>query len=55
MVQGGDRDYALETVATVNGLDISQREFAEELRRQQDQLRRMFGGAHGGAFPLLEQ
>lgn len=34
-----------DTVATVNGLDISQREFAEELRRQQDQLRRMFGGA----------
>ena len=34
-----------DTVATVNGLDITQREFAEELRRQQDQLRRMFGGA----------
>ena len=34
-----------DTVATVNGLDISQREFADELRRQQDQLRRMFGGA----------
>ena len=33
-----------DTVATVNGLDISQREFAEELRRQQEQLRRMFGG-----------
>jgi peptidyl-prolyl cis-trans isomerase D len=32
-----------DTVATVNGLTISQREFDEELRRQQDQLRRMFG------------
>jgi peptidyl-prolyl cis-trans isomerase D len=37
---GGGRD----TVATVNGMEISQREFAEELRRQQEQLRRMFGG-----------
>ena len=34
-----------DAVATVNGLEISQREFAEELRRQQEQLRRMFGGA----------
>jgi peptidyl-prolyl cis-trans isomerase D len=34
-----------DTVATVNGLEITQREFAEELRRQQEQLRRMFGGA----------
>jgi len=34
-----------DTVASVNGLDITQREFAEELRRQQEQLRRMFGGA----------
>ena len=33
-----------DTVASVNGMDISQREFAEELRKQQDQLRRMFGG-----------
>src|ERR1700694_2183345 len=32
-----------DTVASVNGLTISQREFDEELRRQQDQLRRMFG------------
>jgi peptidyl-prolyl cis-trans isomerase D len=32
-----------DAVATVNGLTISQREFDEELRRQQDQLRRMFG------------
>jgi peptidyl-prolyl cis-trans isomerase D len=34
-----------DTVASVNGLEISQGEFADELRRQQDQLRRMFGGA----------
>jgi len=34
-----------DSVATVNGLDISQREFQQELRRQQEQLRRMFGGA----------
>ena len=34
-----------DTVASVNGLEISQGEFAGELRRQQDQLRRMFGGA----------
>jgi peptidyl-prolyl cis-trans isomerase D len=35
----GDRD----SVATVNGMEISQREFNDELRRQQDQLRQMFG------------
>ncbi len=35
---------ARDTVATVNGMEISEREFGEELRRQQDQLRRMFGG-----------
>jgi peptidyl-prolyl cis-trans isomerase D len=34
-----------DAVAVVNGIEISQREFAEELRRQQDQLKRMFGGA----------
>ena len=34
-----------DTVATVEGMEISQREFADELRRQQDQLRRMYGGA----------
>src|SRR5918999_5846361 len=34
-----------DTVASVNGMEISQREFAEELRRQQEQMRRMFGGA----------
>jgi peptidyl-prolyl cis-trans isomerase D len=33
-----------DTVATVNGMEISQREFAEEMRRQEEQLRRMFGG-----------
>jgi peptidyl-prolyl cis-trans isomerase D len=33
-----------DTVATVNGLEISAREFADELRRQQDQLRQLFGG-----------
>jgi peptidyl-prolyl cis-trans isomerase D len=38
---GGGRD----AVATVNGMEISVREFGEELRRQQDQMRRMFGGA----------
>jgi len=32
-----------DTVATVNGIQISQREFESELRRQQDQLRRMLG------------
>ena len=34
-----------DTVATVNGMEISQREFGEEMRRQQEQMRRMFGGA----------
>jgi peptidyl-prolyl cis-trans isomerase D len=34
-----------DAVAVVNGIEISQREFAEELRRQQEQLRRMFGGS----------
>src|SRR2546421_4384850 len=33
-----------DTVATVNGSDISQREFSEQLRLQQEQMRRMFGG-----------
>jgi peptidyl-prolyl cis-trans isomerase D len=32
-----------ETVATVNGMEISVREFGDELRRQQDQLRQLFG------------
>jgi peptidyl-prolyl cis-trans isomerase D len=40
-VMRGGRD----AVATVNGYDISQREFAEQLRVQQEQIRRMFGGA----------
>ena len=34
-----------DTVATVNGLEISQREFQESYRVQQDQVRRMFGGS----------
>src|SRR5690242_7477897 len=43
----GDRD----AVATVNGIEISQREFTDELRRQQDQLRQMFGqGVDPAAF-----
>src|SRR5918999_5070324 len=32
-----------DTVATVNGLEISAREFDEELRRRQDQLRQALG------------
>src|SRR5947199_6132649 len=34
-----------DAVAEVNGMKISQREFTDELRRQQDQLRQMFGRA----------
>jgi peptidyl-prolyl cis-trans isomerase D len=33
-----------DTVASVNGSDISQREFDAQLRAQQEQIRRMFGG-----------
>jgi peptidyl-prolyl cis-trans isomerase D len=33
-----------DTVATVNGSEISQREFSQQLQQQQEQLRRMFGG-----------
>src|SRR5919197_2352868 len=33
----------VDTVAEVNGIRISQREFSDELRKQQDQLRRVFG------------
>ena len=33
-----------DTVATVNGSDITQREFDAQLRAQQEQLQRMFGG-----------
>jgi peptidyl-prolyl cis-trans isomerase D len=36
---GGSRG----AVATVNGMEISQREFEEQLRQQQEQLRRMLG------------
>jgi peptidyl-prolyl cis-trans isomerase D len=32
-----------DSVATVNGIEISQREFEGEVRRQQEQLRRMLG------------
>src|SRR5688500_4643973 len=32
-----------EVVASVNGIDISRREFEEELQRQQDQLRQLLG------------
>jgi peptidyl-prolyl cis-trans isomerase D len=34
---------ATDGVASVNGLEIPRREFDDELRRQQDQLRQMFG------------
>jgi len=34
-----------DTVASVNGLEIPRREFDEELRRQQEQLRQMFGAS----------
>jgi peptidyl-prolyl cis-trans isomerase D len=34
---------ARDTVATVNGMEITQREFSEELRRQQDQMRQLLG------------
>jgi len=33
-----------DTIATVNGLSVSQREFELEMRRQQERLRRMLGG-----------
>jgi peptidyl-prolyl cis-trans isomerase D len=36
---------ARDAVASVNGLEITQREFGEEMRRQQEQMQRMFGGA----------
>lgn len=34
-----------DVVATVNGSDITQREFAEQLNRRQERLREMFGSA----------
>src|SRR5688572_12242710 len=37
---GGSRD----TVATVNGSEISLREFTEQYRVQQEQVKRLFGG-----------
>jgi len=43
-----------DTVASVDGMEISRREFAEELRRQQEQMRRMFGvGAEAVAALLM--
>ena len=33
-----------DAVAKVNGIEITRREFDDEMRRQQDQLRQMFGG-----------
>jgi peptidyl-prolyl cis-trans isomerase D len=39
-----------DTVAEVNGIRISQREFDQELQRQQDQLRRMFGRSYDPAM-----
>lgn len=44
-----------EDVATVEGAGISQREFAEELRQQQDRMRRLLGpGADPAAFDTAE-
>src|SRR5437016_9775599 len=34
-----------DAVASVNGMKISQREFSDELRRQEDQIRQRFGRA----------
>jgi peptidyl-prolyl cis-trans isomerase D len=39
------RQAGAGAVASVNGMDISEREFQEQLRSQQEQMRRMFGGA----------
>src|SRR5258708_27552205 len=40
-----------DTVASVNGSDITQREFSEPLRVQQEQIRRAFGSqVHPAAF-----
>lgn len=38
-----------DTVATVNGMEISAREFEEELRRRQDQLRQLLGRSYDPA------
>src|SRR5919204_6757708 len=44
-----------DTVASVNGSDISQREFSEQLRAQQESLRRMFGNQiDAAAFDSVE-
>jgi len=34
-----------DTVASVNGLEVSQRDFQEQYRAQQEQVKRMFGGS----------
>ena len=34
-----------DTIAVVNGMEVSQREFQEQYRLQQEQVRRMFGGS----------
>ena len=42
-------------VATVDGAGISQREFTEELRQQQERMRRLFGpGIDPAAFDTAE-
>jgi peptidyl-prolyl cis-trans isomerase D len=44
-----------DTLATVNGLTISEREFAEELRQQQERMRQIFGqGFDPAAFDTPE-
>jgi peptidyl-prolyl cis-trans isomerase D len=44
-----------DTVASVNGLEIPRREFEDELRRQQEQLRQMFGASfNADAFDTPE-
>jgi peptidyl-prolyl cis-trans isomerase D len=42
-IESYTRRGGADTVATVNGLAVTQRELEAELRRQQEQMRRMFG------------
>jgi peptidyl-prolyl cis-trans isomerase D len=42
-IESYTRRGGADTVATVNGLTVTQRDFESELRRQQEQMRRMFG------------
>jgi peptidyl-prolyl cis-trans isomerase D len=42
-IESYTRRGSADTVATVNGLTVTQRDFESELRRQQEQMRRMFG------------